>query len=164
MPRVRLAILDQVVADRCAETTGRRPSWPCHAGCADCCRSLSREPELTAAEWGRIREALQALAPQDRARIDAAAAERRRANGARPVVCPLLDEERGLCRVYEARPIACRSYGFYADRDGVLGCERIAMLAAEDDGIVWGNHDAVVLALDEFGPRRSLLDWMESTT
>jgi Fe-S-cluster containining protein len=159
--RVRLAVVDQGVADRCAATTRRRPSWPCGAGCADCCRSLSREPEITPVEWERLREALDALRPAERARVEAAAAERRRSGDARPIVCPLLDEERGLCRVYEARPVECRSYGFYADRDGVLGCSRITAVAADDEGIVWGHGGALQGALDSLGPRRSLLDWLE---
>jgi len=63
--------------------------------------------------------------------------------------------------VYEARPLACRSYGFYADHEGVLGCDRI--LARADDGaVVWGNHEALMRAAATLGERRSLLDWLES--
>jgi Fe-S-cluster containining protein len=154
-------MLDQAIADRCAETVRSRPSWPCRAGCADCCRSLSREPEVTRVEWERIREALDALVPADRARVDASLVARRRAGGERPVVCPLLDEERSLCRVYDTRPIECRAHGFYADRDGVLGCVRIAAIAEEDDTVLWGNQDGLRAGLDAIGPRRSLLEWME---
>lgn len=67
-----------------------------------------------------------------------------------------------MCRIYEARPIACRTYGFYADRDGVLGCEKIAKIADEDRDVLWGNHEAVMRALTEIapGPTKSLLEWL----
>lgn len=157
----RLDILDQDIARRCAETTSVHAEWPCHAGCSDCCRSLAEVPVLTEAEWIRVRDAIAFLPDDARRQIDAAIALRRELGAARPVVCPLLDDEAGLCRVYDARPVACRTYGFYADRDGVLGCHRIAALADRDDTIVWGNHASIERAQDDLGERRSLLAWLE---
>jgi Fe-S-cluster containining protein len=157
----RLELLDEDVARRCAETTRAHADWPCHAGCSDCCRSLAEVPSLTEPEWIRLRDAIAALAGDARAQIEEAVARRRVLGTARPVVCPLLDTTSGLCRVYEARPLACRTYGFYADRDGVLGCHRILERAERDDAIVWGNHDGVERAQADLGERRSLLDWLE---
>lgn len=159
----RLALIDQSVADRCASTAEDRPDWPCRAGCDDCCRSLAELPELTEPEWARLRDAILAQGAEARERIAQAIARRRSAGATRPITCPLLDEEAGLCRVYEARPIACRTYGFFADREGVLGCHRIAALAERDDGIVWGNHDGVMHAQSELGARRSLLEWLDES-
>ena len=40
----------------------------------------------------------------------------------RPAVCPMLDETASACRVYEYRPVACRTYGFYVQHDLGLYC------------------------------------------
>ena len=158
-PRRRLQVLDREVAARCERTAQAFGPWPCAAGCDACCRSLAAVPELTASEWQRVREAILALTRSERAAV-AHAIERRMALGnERPIACPLLDPDRGLCRVYEARPIACRTYGFYADRDGVLGCERIAAVAERESDVVWGHHDAVIGVVATLGEARSLLEW-----
>ena len=62
-----------------------------------------------------------------------------------PRVCPFLDREEGACRVYAHRPAACRTYGYYVERDEVLGCSQI--LARENDDVVWGNGESVAQAL-----------------
>lgn len=113
-------------------------------------------------EWTRLRDAIAALDAESRARIDDAVAARRELGDARPVVCPLLDTAAGLCRIYDARPIACRTYGFYADRDGVLGCHRILEVAETDDAVVWGNHDGIESGRRALGESRSLLSWIGS--
>jgi len=154
----RLVVITDEVAARTSLTSAG--DWPCHAGCDACCRSLASVPEMNAAEWARLAPAIAALASDARAAVDHAVAERRARGAERPIVCPLLDQATGLCRVYDARPTACRTYGFYADRDGVLGCERIAARAEADADVVWGNHDLVLRELAELGPARSLLDWL----
>jgi Fe-S-cluster containining protein len=158
----RLALIDRDVARRCEDTAHAHADWPCHAGCSDCCRSLAAVPELTAPEWTRVRDAIRALPADARAHVEDAVLRRRERGSARPVVCPLLDDVAGLCRVYDARPVACRTYGFYADRDGVLGCERIAARAERDETIVWGNHESIEDACKGLGERRSLLEWLEA--
>lgn len=109
-----------------------------------------------------MRDAIASLAPHSRAQIDEALATRRELGDARPVVCPLLDTTAGLCRIYDARPIACRTYGFYADRDGVLGCHRILEVAETDDAVVWGNHGGIESERRALGESRSLLSWIGS--
>ena len=161
MPGRPLAILDHAVAHRCAETLRTRPEWPCHAGCSDCCRSLADVPHLTEPEWSRVRDAIAALDDEARAHVEEALAERRALGDARPIVCPLLDTTAGLCRVYDARPLACRTHGFYADRDGVRGCHRILAISETDDAITWGNHDAVERDRNRLGESRSLLEWID---
>lgn len=149
-----LRILDQSVASRCAATVAAVPDWPCCAGCADCCRSLSQLPALTAAEWDR----LEAAVPPESASAVAGrvAAVLRQASG--PYTCPWLDPDRSVCLVYEARPLACRTYGFYVERDQGLYCQRIAGRVDRGDlpDLVWGNQGAIDAQLDLLGPRQTL--------
>lgn len=108
-------------------------------------------------EWDRLIDAVQRL-PQDEqvaifARIDAMTQAAR--------VCPLLDERDGACMVYEARPVACRTYGFYVQRDGGLHCETIASAVDEHaEDVVWGNGDAVLDELASLGDARTLREWL----
>lgn len=159
--RKRLELLTEDVAVRCGAITLAHDDWPCRAGCDDCCRSLASVPELTAIEWEMLSAALERLAESEQQSIAAAMTERRGRGATRPIACPLLDDARGTCRVYDARPVACRTYGFYADRDGVLGCARIEARARFPEGadVVWGNHAAALARVADLGDARSLLDW-----
>lgn len=135
-------------------------NWPCRKGCDDCCRQLAAAPRVTQQEWRLIAHAIGRLPP------DTAGTLRRRiresAGAARPVVCPLLDCDSGTCLVYEARPVACRAYGFYAERRDVLGCSRIESVARESADIVWGNHAALEERLQRLGPSAELCAWLAS--
>lgn len=137
-----------------------RPDWLCGKGCDACCRRLAEVPQLTAAEWGVLRQGLAALPPERMREIvrDMAALAGQRS---RPVVCPLLDRMTGACPVYAQRPVACRTYGFYVQRDLGLYCRdieaRVAAGALAD--VVWGNHDAVDRRLAVLGESRALTEW-----
>jgi uncharacterized protein len=155
---VRLRVIRDEIAVRCASTEASQPDWPCKAGCDDCCRSLAAVPEISQAEWEALELALSSLGEDERAAVERAVEARRQAGSTRPIVCPLLGDK-GLCRVYEARPLACRTYGFYADHEGVLGCHRI-LARAEDAEVVWGNHEALMRSAGAIAERRSLLDWL----
>src|SRR6185437_1148043 len=115
---------------------------------------------ITHAEWLPLAAALDALP----AEVAAAARHRiRESAGLRlPVVCPLLDTATGACLVYEARPIACRAYGFYAKRCEVLGCHRIETLSCESPGVVWGNHVALEERIKALGPAADLAQWLDA--
>lgn len=81
----------------------------CRAGCDACCRHLS----IFAVEAAALRQAL--------TRLDLAAAElitEKAADTDADGPCPLLQE--GLCLLYEARPIICRTHGLplLMQRDG----------------------------------------------
>jgi Fe-S-cluster containining protein len=67
------------------------------------------------------------------------------------VVCPYLDEQEGACRIYEARPIACRTYGFFVTRDQDQYCEQIEAEVnnRREDTIVWGNAEAIRTNLEQ---------------
>src|SRR5690348_1258614 len=112
--------IQNAVGVRAGEIASTHANWPCRKGCDECCRHLASAPRVSREEWRSIAAALDAL-PADAAE----GARRRIANSggmAGPVVCPLLDTASGTCLIYEARPVACRAYGFYAEREYVLGC------------------------------------------
>ncbi len=140
-----------------------RPDWLCGKGCDTCCRRLAELPQLTAAEWNLLRDGLAALSPQrlDEIGRDLAALAR---HGVRPLVCPLLEPSTGTCPVYAQRPVACRSYGFYVQRQLGLYCPEIAARVADGSltDVVWGNHDVIDQKLAELGESRSLTEWFGS--
>jgi Fe-S-cluster containining protein len=63
--------------------------------------------------------------------------------------------------VYSSRPVACRTYGFYVERDGGLYCGMIQSHVENGDyaDVVWGNNAAIESALTALGPSRSLVEW-----
>jgi Fe-S-cluster containining protein len=136
------------------------PGWLCGKGCDGCCRRLADIPQLTAAEWELLREGLANLPPERLLDIAGEVAELT-GRHARPVVCPLLDRTTGACPVYAQRPVACRSYGFYVQRDRGLYCREIEVRVAEGTlaDVVWGNHDAVDRCLAVLGESRPLTEW-----
>lgn len=79
------------------------------------------------------------------------------------VVCPLLDQVTGACPVYSQRPVACRTYGFYVQRDKGLYCHAIESQVADRqlDDVVWGNHDGIDQRLAGHGEVRALSTWFE---
>lgn len=137
------------------------PEWPCGKGCASCCRRLADVPQLTAAEWSLLQEGLSTLPAERLAQIsrDLMALAGR---GEHPVVCPLLDLPTNACPVYAHRPVACRSYGFYVQRDKGLYCADIEAQVANGvvDDVVWGNHDAIDQRLAGLGEALPLTDWL----
>lgn len=145
---------------RVQEIREARPDWLCGKGCDACCRRLADVPQLTLAEWELLREGLAGLAPERLQAIsrDMAALAVQRS---RPVVCPLLDLSSGICPVYAQRPVACRTYGFYVQRNLGLYCQDIESQVA--DGVlvdvIWGNHDVIDRRLASMGEVRALPDW-----
>jgi Fe-S-cluster containining protein len=113
---------------------------------------------VTQAEWLPIASAIDAL-PADTTR-----GVRQRIRDSqtlsRPVVCPLLDTDSGTCLVYDARPVACRTYGFYAEREFVLGCDRIESVSRQSPDVIWGNHVTLEARIEELGPAAELFIWM----
>jgi uncharacterized protein len=145
---------------RAQEITDSQPDWPCRKGCDDCCRSLASLPMITQDEWRLLAAALDAL-PDGRAAM-ARQRIREAAAASRPVTCPLLDTNSGTCMVYDARPVACRAYGFYAEYQYVLGCRRIEDISREAPDVVWGNHTALESRLSSLGLATTLSEWLMS--
>lgn len=139
-----------------------RPDWLCAKGCDSCCRSLADVPQLTFMEWELLRAGLMALPPErfQDVRNNIAALSSRNAG---PLVCPMLDETSGACPVYNQRPVVCRTYGFYVQRELGLYCGKIESRVAVGEliDVVWGNHDAIDQRLTSLGVVRSLSEWFE---
>lgn len=152
--RARLPILDARAASRAERTHEAHPDFPCRVGCDGCCRSLPHLPSISDAEWVRLRDAILALDPVDRDDILAGIAS---PTASAKVVCPVLDRPRGACRAYEARPLACRTYGFFAERDGALACDLVVGFADAHE-VVWGHGEAFLDDLRALGPSRTLAE------
>ena len=102
------------VDDLCLSTTERfQAEISCSPGCDACCRHLS----IFAVEAAALREALHGLSEPEAALI------RQKAKAAGAEACPLLHD--GLCLLYEARPIICRTHGLplLISRDGESGVD-----------------------------------------
>lgn len=160
-----MTVLTQLHADidaRVQTIREDRPDWLCGKGCDGCCRRLADVPQLTAAEWDLLREGLADLAPEQlheiRGNMAALTAQR-----SPPVTCPLLDLATGACPVYAQRPVACRTYGFFVQRDLGLYCHDIESRVADGAlaDVVWGNHDAIDRRLAGLGQIRALTEWFE---
>jgi Fe-S-cluster containining protein len=156
----RLHRIQSEIRARVEEITSTHGSWPCRKGCDDCCRQLACVPRVSREEWLPIADAIDAL-PVEFAK-DAWQRIRDSASSVRPVVCPLLDANSRTCLVYEARPLACRAYGFYAERRQVLGCHRIESLSRESPDVVWGNHGVLEERMQRLGPDAELFVWQAS--
>ena len=141
---------------------GDHPDWLCAKGCDSCCRRLAEIPRLTAAEWDLLKEGLAALAPERLLEISQAMAKLP-SQQTRPVVCPLLNRSTGACPVYAQRPVACRTYGFYVQRNLGMYCQDIELRVAEGNlaDVVWGNHDAIDRRLAALGEPRALTEWFK---
>jgi Fe-S-cluster containining protein len=160
--RARLEALYARASARASAVQAARPDWPCRRGCDHCCRALAAPLPLTRVEWRYLAEGLAALPPDLRARVREEAAALHTAQ--RPFTCPLLDREQGACRVYAHRPLACRTYGFFADREALQACHLILAHLEEGpgrDAVVWGNGEAVEREAEALGgPARPLAEWL----
>lgn len=151
-------MLDAEIAARAEATRETHPDWPCKRGCDLCCRSLPHLPTVTAPEWARLEAAIAALPDELRAEVLAKIAA---APAKGPATCPLLAED-GACRVYDARPIACRTYGYYVERDAGLHCAHVTATVEALDGepVLWGNGEAIADRMRAYGEPESLAVWV----
>jgi Fe-S-cluster containining protein len=62
-------------------------------------------------------------------------AEERFAEFANDEVCPVLDPETGLCDLYDARPMTCRTFGPPVRSEGGLGVCELCFHGATDEQI-----------------------------
>ena len=136
------------------------PDWLCRQGCDGCCRRLAEVPRITAEEWDWLQEGLAALPPERLREIGQEIAALA-GQPSRPIVCPLLDRADGACLVYAHRPVACRTYGFYVQRDLGLYCKDIESRVADGAlaDVVWGNHDVIDRRLCSLGESGELPEW-----
>ena len=160
-----ITLLHADIDTRVSSIRKQTPDWPCAKGCDTCCRQLADVPQLTAEEWELLKAGLATLPAEQLAEIRRRIAE---LPAERPhrVTCPMLDPATGACPVYVQRPVACRTYGFYVQRDKGLYCAEIESRVAEGQltEVVWGNHDVIDQQLASLGETRSLTDWFNAGT
>lgn len=155
-----LVQLHEKINHRAASIIATTGEWPCHKGCDHCCRHLAAIPEATRAEWEQVSLGINALPPETHqkilTRIQALPAQL-----AAPYTCPFLDEASQACLIYTHRPVACRTYGFYVERDQGLYCTDIRQRVERGDypGVVWGNQASIAAQLAPLGPAIPLTDW-----
>lgn len=143
--------LEERVEARVQDIRASRDWWPCRRGCSQCCRQLAQPPELSVQEWERIDEAVVALPKHIRTeveqKINHLLVQIAENTVSSQVVCPYLDENEGACRIYDARPIACRTYGFFVACNGNDYCEiienEVSSRSHTTSDIVWGNAEAI---------------------
>jgi uncharacterized protein len=141
--------LDERIESRVQAIRSERDWWPCQRGCDHCCRHLAHPPEFSAAEWKRVDEAVAQLPSSEQVvvkqRINALLQQIAEDTLDSSVVCPYLNEQEGACRIYDARPIACRTYGFFVARDHDQYCQQIETIINQrgENAIVWGNAESV---------------------
>lgn len=158
-----LDTLRQSIETRVNSIRAAQENWPCERGCDGCCHRLAEIPELTAPEWQRLKTALDALPTGQQQHIQQGIAALETA--VKPLTCPFLDQASGACPVYAERPIACRTYGFYIERDTGLYCSHIQREVDKGEAgsmhhVIWGNQQAVDAQLATLGPKRPLTDWL----
>ena len=151
---IPLKVLDSRIEARARRTREEHAWWPCAKGCDHCCRSLPHLPTVTQPEWERLAPL---LTPAQRARLLEPVTEP-------PLICPLLDAAQGLCTVYDVRPIACRTYGFYVERDAGLHCATVTTaVETAGESVTWGNGEAINADLRAHGEVRSLAVWLRGS-
>jgi Fe-S-cluster containining protein len=153
----KLQNLDEQIESRVQAIRAERDWWLCRRGCDHCCRHLAHPPELSLAEWERVDRAVAHLPNSVQVeinhRIDALLQQIVQQSLPTSVLCPYLDEREGVCQIYDSRPIACRTYGFFIARDHNQYCEFIETEVNRrgDGAIVWGNAESVRHDLQQIG-------------
>jgi Fe-S-cluster containining protein len=153
--------LIQIVDAALADAAWRSGEWlVCRPGCTQCCvgvfainqldavrlqHGLAELEQTDAARAGRIRLRARASVARLAAEFPGDAktgvldegpeAEDRFAGFANDEVCPVLDPETGLCDLYDARPMTCRTFGPPVRTDGGLGVCELCFHGASDEQI-----------------------------
>jgi Fe-S-cluster containining protein len=153
--------LIQIVDAALADASRRSGAWlACRPGCTQCCVGVFAINQLDAV---RLQQGLADLEKVDlrrahrvrqRARIsverlsagfpgnaktgvldEGPAADERFAEFANDELCPVLDPQTGLCDLYEARPMTCRTFGPPVRSEGGLGVCELCFHGASDEQI-----------------------------
>ncbi|MBZ5664095.1 MAG: YkgJ family cysteine cluster protein [Acidobacteriia bacterium] len=152
-----IQILDAALAD----AARRSGEWlVCRPGCTQCCVGVFAINQLDAARLHQGMARLEKTEPQrarrvrERARVsverlaaefpgdaetgildEGPEAEERFAEFANDEVCPVLDPETGLCDLYDARPMTCRTFGPPVRSGDGLGVCELCFHGATDEQI-----------------------------
>ena len=153
--------LIQIVDAALADASRRAGEWlACRPGCTQCCVGVFAIHQLDALRLRQGLTALETADPQRARRIRERArasverlsadfpgnvktgvldegreAEQRFEEFANDEPCPVLDPETGLCDLYEARPMTCRTFGPPVQSDGGLGVCELCFQGATDEQI-----------------------------
>jgi len=153
--------LIQIVDAALADVTRRSGEWlVCRPGCTQCCVGVFAIHQLDAVRLqqgltdlektdpqraGRIRErardSMQRLSAEFPGNVktglldEGPEAEERFAEFANDEACPVLDPETGLCDLYDARPMICRTFGPPVRSEGGLGVCELCFHGATDEQI-----------------------------
>jgi Fe-S-cluster containining protein len=153
--------LIQIVDAGLAEAARRSGEWlACRPGCTQCCVGVFAINQLDAV---RLQQGLADLEQKDAARAErirlrardsiqrlsagfpgdaetgvldeGPEAEERFAEFANDEVCPVLNPESGLCDLYDARPMTCRTFGPPVRSEDGLGVCELCFHGASDEQI-----------------------------
>lgn len=153
--------LIQIVDAALADASRRAGEWlACRPGCTQCCVGVFAIHQLDALRLRQGLTDLESADPQRARRIRERArasverlsadfpgnvktgvldegreAEQRFEEFANDEPCPVLDPETGLCDLYEARPMTCRTFGPPVQSDGGLGVCELCFQGATDEQI-----------------------------
>ena len=153
--------LIQIVDAALADAARRAGEWlACRPACTQCCVGAFAIHQLDAARLQQGMDDLEKADPQRARRIRERArasverlsaefpgnaktgvldegpeAEQRFEEFANDEPCPVLDPETGLCDLYEARPMICRTFGPPVQSEGGLGVCELCFRGASDEQI-----------------------------
>ena len=176
--------LIQIVDAALADAAQRSGEWlVCRPGCTQCCvgvfainqldavrlqQGLAELEQTDATRAGRIRLRVRASVARLAAEFPGDAktgvldegpeAEERFAEFANDEVCPVLDPETGLCDLYDARPMTCRTFGPPVRTEGGLGVCELCFHGASDEQIA-----ACEMVVDPDDVESKLLGQLEKT-
>ena len=175
-----IQIVDAALADA-TRRSGER--LVCRPGCTECCMGVFAINQLDAVRLQQGLADLEKADPQRAGRIRGRArasvgrlsaefpgnpktgvldegpeAEERFAEFANEEPCPVLDPETGLCDLYEARPMTCRTFGPPVRAEGGLGVCEMCFHGATDEQIA-----ACEMVVDPDDREGKLLEKVEKT-
>jgi Fe-S-cluster containining protein len=176
--------LIQIVDAALADATRRSGEWlVCRPGCTQCCvgvfainpldevrlqQGLADLEKTDPPRARRIRERARASVGRLSAEFPGNAktgvldegpeAEERFAEFANEEPCPVLDPETGLCDLYDARPMTCRTFGPPVRSEGGLGVCELCFHGATDEQIA-----ACEMVVDPDDLEGNLLGKLEKT-
>ncbi|MGA8431119.1 MAG: YkgJ family cysteine cluster protein [Candidatus Sulfotelmatobacter sp.] len=176
--------LIQIVDAALADAARRSGEWlVCRPGCTQCCVGVFAINQLDAVRLQQELADLEKTDPQRAGRVRARAratvkrlspdfpgnpktglldespeAEERFAEFGNDEPCPVLDPDTGLCDLYEARPMTCRTFGPPVQSDGGLGVCELCFHGASDEQIA-----ACEMVVDPDDLESKLLNKLEKT-
>lgn len=176
--------LIQIVDAALADAARRSGEWlVCRPGCTQCCVGVFAINQLDAMRLQRGLARLEKTDPQRAHRIrkrarasikrlspgfpgnektgtldESPEAEERFAEFGNDEPCPVLDPDTGLCDLYEARPLTCRTFGPPVQSDGGLGVCELCFHGATE-----GQIAACEMVVDPDDLESKLLEKLENT-